>query len=79
MADRVYLVHKVTKQSTEVPDLPDVLANYAARGWLPAERPGSVPFIPSPDGLGGRVLDPKDYNPAPVSVVTETPKPKKVN
>lgn len=72
--ERAYLVHKETKGVTEVPNEPDVIDDYALRGWEKTERPGPVPFIPSPDGVGGRKLDPKDYNPAPVSA----PEPKKV-
>lgn len=78
MSERIYLVHKETHGTTEVPDDPTVLADYAERGWFPAEHPGPVPFIPSPDGLGGRKLDPKNYAPAPVSA-PETPKSRKVN
>jgi hypothetical protein len=79
MADdeRVYLIHKETGGTTETPNDPVVLKDYESRGWEVAERPGPVPFIPSPDGLGGRKLDPKDYNPVPVSAPEDT-KPKKV-
>lgn len=70
-----YVVHKDHKHlSAEVPNDPDVLADYALRGWVVTERPGPVPFSPSPDGIGGRKFDPRDYNPAPVSA----PEPKKV-
>lgn len=60
--DRVYLKHKETGGTTEVVNDPDVLADFADRGWLPAERPAIADvFIPHPSGFGQKELDASFY------------------
>ena len=59
---RVYLVHALTGGATEVPDDPHVLADFADRGWFPAEKPAVADvFVPDPSGLGAKKLDPSYY------------------
>lgn len=56
--DRVYLKHVETGLTTEVVNDPDVLADFADRGWLPAERPAYADiFIPDPSGHGAKAVD----------------------
>jgi hypothetical protein len=46
--DWLYLKHKETGGTTEVPDEPGVKEWYEARGWSLVKRPEAVPFVPKP-------------------------------
>lgn len=45
----VYLVHPETGGSGLFPDSPDVLAQYAARGWEPGTEPDDDAPAPAPE------------------------------
>lgn len=73
MADRVFLQHEVTGGTTEVINDPDVLAEFADRGWHPASRPAtSHIFIPDPSGHGGKALDDSFFGTAPKDTKDDT-------
>lgn len=51
MAEWAYLEHPDTGGMTCVPDEPGVIAAHEARGWVRADPPESVPFVPAGAGV----------------------------
>lgn len=65
MTDWAYLKHNETGGVTRVPDDPEVLSDFALRGWEPTDDVPADIYIPHPDGYGPRTdLDENLYKPA---------------